>query len=90
MVVLTSFPTTKLEKKIKNLKQSISSEQQMHTNLLVILLGFTFFFLKKALKTLPLNKTKGANFMMKMRTSTPLDVPRACLSSGHAKVYYDG
>jgi len=89
MIVLTSFPTTKLEKKIKNLKQSISSEQRMHTNLLVILVGFTFFF-EKALKTLPLNKTKRANFMMKMRTSTPLDVPRACLSSGHAKVYYDG
>jgi len=62
MVVLTSFPTTKLEKKIKNLKQSISSEQQMHTNLLVILLGFTFFFLKKALKSLPLDQNKRGKF----------------------------
>jgi hypothetical protein len=59
MVVLTSFPTTKLEKKIKNLKQSISSEQQMHTNLLVILLGFTFFFEKGTEEPSIRSKQKG-------------------------------
>jgi len=62
MIVLTSFPTTKLEKKIKNLKQSISSEQRMHTNLLVILVGFTFFLFWKSTENPSIKQNKRGKF----------------------------